>query len=218
MEEGKPRTPMESRLNNTRSILAAVLIAALATAAHAAEHGESRPAAHSGDGGAHETAGPGGRAGAGAHGIDPVRTDGGAGNLRRRAMRSSLIAKAPTKNPTILPTASTAVHPTIPGMAGEVPRNAIGATTPTSLGARDLGTPHSVQSGGPGTQVAKPGIGGNVVIGHHDNPHSPANTVVNRPAGLSGTAMGRSANNPATLGGPAHVASGIGGASIRPRR
>ena len=55
--------PIESRLNNTRPILAAVLIAALATAAAAAEHGESKPAAHSGDGGAHDTAGPAGRAG-----------------------------------------------------------------------------------------------------------------------------------------------------------
>jgi hypothetical protein len=210
---------MESRLNNTRPILAAVLIAALATVATAAEHGEGKPAAHSGDVSAHKTAGPGGRSGAGAHGIDPVRADGGSGNLRRRAMRSSLIAKAPAKAPTVLPTASAAAHPTIPGTAGEVPRNAIGATAPTSLGARNLGTPHPVQSGDAGTQMTKPGIGGHVGIGHHDNPaHSPVNTAVaNRPAGLNGTAMGRSSNNPATLGGPAHVASGIGGASIRPR-
>jgi len=67
--------------------------------------------------------------------------------------------------------------------------------------------------------VAKPGISGNVGMDHHDNPHPPVNAAVaNRPAGLNGTAMGRSGNNPATLGGPAHVASGIGGASMRPRR
>jgi hypothetical protein len=193
---------MESRLNSTRPILAAVLVAALATAAAAAEHGEGKPAARSGDGGAHETAGPVGRAGAGAHGVDPVRADGGSGNLRRRAMRSSLIGKSPAKNPTILPTASTGAHPTIPGTAGEVPRNAIGATTPTSFGAHSPGAPHPMQGGDVGTNVAKTGTGG---------------TVVNRPAGLNGSAMGRSGNNPATLGGPAHVASGIGGASIRPR-
>src|SRR5262249_9387852 len=147
------------RLNNTRPILAAVLVAALATAAAGAEHGEGKPAARSGDGGAHETAGPVGRAGAGAHGVDPVRADGGSGNLRRRAMRSSLIGKSPAKNP------STGAHPTIPGTAGEVPRNAIGATTPTSFGGHSPGAPHPMQGGDVGTNVAKTGTGGHVGIG-----------------------------------------------------
>jgi hypothetical protein len=205
-------------LNTTRSILAAVLIATLASAAAAAEHGASKPA-RSGDDGAHEVAGAAGRAGAGVHGTDPVRPDGGSGNLRRRAMRSSLIAKAPTKNPAVPPTAGPVVHPTVPGTAGEVPRNAIGVTAPTSFGTRNLGAVHPMQSSDVGGHVARTGIGGSVGLGHHDNPHPlPNAAAVNRPAGLNGTEMGRSAASPAVLGGPAHIASGIGGASIRPRR
>ena len=53
------------------------------------------------------------KTGAAVQGIDLVRPDGGNANLRRRATRSSLIANAAKKVPTIVAPGNIVVHPQI---------------------------------------------------------------------------------------------------------
>jgi hypothetical protein len=160
------------------------------------------------------------KTGAAVQGIDLVRPDGGNANLRRRAMRSSLIANAAKKVPTIVAPGNIVVHPQISSPA-VVAKNAIGVSAP-STGSQNLTVAHTATSiavnrNATDGNVAKTSIGGNVSDIRHENPHPVPMAGAIYSTGLSGSAMGHSAVNPAPLGGPAHIVSGIGGASIRPR-
>jgi hypothetical protein len=169
-----------------------------------------------------KTSGAIGRTGAALHGIDLVRPDDGyAGRgLRRRATRSSLIAKSAKSTPTIGPPGNVVVHPptSLPGAPVEFARSAIGVTVPsTSIQNLSIVHPSSgiVVSG----TAAKTNIGGNADEIRHENPHPIAIAGPSiHSSGLNGTAMGHPTASPAELGGPSHTVSGIGGASIRPRR
>jgi hypothetical protein len=208
---------MEGRMKTSRTILAAVAIVALATAANSAERGAGKSAARSGGVAGHEQSAAG-QPGAGAHAIDIVGGAGdGSANLRRRAMRSSLIANARNKGPTVVPSATPVVHPVAPGTPAEATRNAIGVAAPANFALRSSATR---PTGEAGANAANAPVGSNV--GERHNPHlvpsaAAVNHPLNHPASLNGTEMGRSVTSPAALGGPAHVVSGIGGASVRPR-
>jgi hypothetical protein len=155
------------------------------------------------------------KTGAAVQGIDLVRPDGGNANLRRRAMRSSLIANAPKKVPTIVVPGNIVVHPQIPSQA-VVAKNAIGVSAP-STGIQNLAVAHPSAGVMVNGNVAKTSIGGNVGEVRHEGAHRVPIVGAVHPTGLSGTTMGHPAVNAAALGGPAHIVSGIGGTSIRPK-
>jgi hypothetical protein len=164
-----------------------------------------------------------GKTGAAVHGIDLVRPDDGYANLRRRAMRSTLIANAPKKIPTTVPAGSTIVHaPTSsPVVSAGVARNAIGVTAP-SAGIQNLAVTHpslgvAVNGSVANGNVAKTSIGGNAGEVRHESAHPVPIAGAIHPTGLSGSMMGHPAVNAAALGGPAQIVSGIGGKSIRPK-
>jgi hypothetical protein len=177
--------------------------------------------------------------------IDLARSDDGYASLRRRAMRSTLIANAPKKIPTTVPPGNIVVHgPT--SSPGEIARNAIGVTAAGS-GIRNLTVAHppsgiavngsvakgnvdnanpangNLANGNPanGTlangMVAKTSIGGNAGEIRHENPHPVPVAGAIHSTGLNGSAMGHPAANAAALGGPAHMVTGIGGGSVRPK-
>ncbi len=152
------------------------------------------------------------KTGAGVHGIDPIRPDGANASLRRRAMRPSLIANAPKKVPAIVTPGNIVVHPPVSSQTVTA-KNSIGVSAP-STGLQSQAVAHPSAGVMVHGNVAKTSIGGNVSEVH---PNLHAVPVVGPPAGLSGSTMGRPAVNAAALGGPAHVVSGIGGASIRPK-
>jgi hypothetical protein len=166
-----------------------------------------------------------GKTGAAVRGIDLVRPDGGNASLRRRATRSSLIADAPKKVPTIVPPANIAVHAPI-SLPAVAAKNAIGVTAP-GTGVQNPAVAHpstgvTVNGNAANGYVAKTSIGGNAGEVRHENPPPVPKSPVPlsgaiHATGLSGTTMGHPAVNAAALGGPAHNVSGIGGASIRQR-
>lgn len=159
--------------------------------------------------------------GAGVHGIDLVRPDDGYVSLRRRATRSLLIATGKKKNPTIVPLPNLVVRPPIspPSAPAAFPRNAIGVAATMSTGTQNLGVTHPSSGVTVDWNVAKTSIGINAIEIRHESQHpSPIVSASNHLTGLNGTQMGRPNTSPAALGGPAHSVSGIGGASIRPRR
>jgi hypothetical protein len=161
-----------------------------------------------------------GKTGAAVRGIDLVRPDGGYAGLRRRATRSSLIANAPKKVPTIVAPGNIVVHAPISSPAAAA-KNAIGVTAP-STGIQNLAVAHPstgvmVNGNTANGYVAKTSIGGNAGEVRHQNPPPVPMSGAIHATGLSGTTMGHPAVNAAALGGPAHNVSGIGGASIRPR-
>jgi hypothetical protein len=172
-----------------------------------------------------QVSGTAGKAGAAIQSIDLARPDDGYASLRRRAMRSTLIANAPKKIPTTVPPGNIVLHgPT--SSPGEMARNAIGVTAPGS-GIRNLTVAHppsgiavngSVANGNvANAMVAKTSIGGNAGEIRHENLHPvPAGGAIHS-TGLSGSAMGHPAVNAATLGGPARIVTGIGGGSMRPK-
>ena len=174
-----------------------------------------------------------GKTGAAVQGIDLVRPDDGYASLRRRAMRSTLIANAPKKIPTIVPPGNIVVHPPIssPGADREerdrrdAHRAPAFKTWPSRTRLRALRS-----TGAPPTEtwptdrtdlangnVAKTSIGGNAGEVRHENPHPVPVAGAIHSTGLSGTTMGHPAVNAAALGGPAHIVSGIGGGSMRPK-
>jgi hypothetical protein len=154
------------------------------------------------------------KTGAAVQGIDPVRPDGANASLRRRAMRSSLMPDAPKKVPTAVPPGNIVVHPPIASQAVTA-KSAIGVSAPNT-GIRNQAVARPSAGVMVHGNVAKTSIGGNVGEVRHENLH-PVATVGAVPTGLSGTTMGHPAVNAAALGGPAHIVSGIGGASIRPK-
>jgi hypothetical protein len=163
-----------------------------------------------------------GRTGAALYGIDLVRPDDGYASpgLRRRATRSSLIAKSAKRTPTIVPPGNVVVHPptSLPSARVEFARSAIGVTLPT-INIQNL----SIVLPSSGTAVngaaAKTSIGGNANEIRHENQHSVAIAGSSiHSTSLNGSAMGRPTAGPADIGGPSHAVTGIGGASIRPRR
>ena len=179
--------------------------------------------------------GTAGKTGAAVQSIDLAGPGDGYASLRRRAMRSTLIANAPKKIPMTVPPGNIVVHP--PASAtGEIARNAIGVTAPGS-GNRNLTVAHpasgfsingSVANGNLANatlangnlvngMVAKTSIGGNAGEIRHESPH-PVPVVGAIPStGLSGSAMGHTPLNAAALGGPARIVTGIGGGSMRPK-
>jgi hypothetical protein len=163
-----------------------------------------------------------GRTGAALHGIDLVRPDDGYASpgLRRRATRSSLIAKSAKRTPTIVLPGNFVVHPptSLPGAQVEFARSAIGVTVP-STNIQNLSIAHPSSGIAVNGTAAKTSIGGNANEIRHENPHPVAIAGPSiRSTGLNGSAMGHPIASPAELGGPSHTVSGIGGASIRPRR
>jgi hypothetical protein len=162
-----------------------------------------------------------GTTGATLHGIDLVRPDDGYASpgLRRRATRSSLIAKSGKRTPTIVPPGNFVVHPptSLPGARVEFARSAIGMTVPTNI--QNLSMVHRSSGIAVNGTAAKTSIGGNANEIRHENPHPVAIASPSiHSTGLNGTAMGHPIAGPAELGGPSHTVSGIGGASMRPRR
>jgi hypothetical protein len=155
------------------------------------------------------------KTGAAVQGIDLVRPDGGNASLRRRAMRSSPIADAPKKVPTVVPLGNMVVHPPISSPAVTA-KNAIGVSTP-GIGIQNPAVAHPSTGVMVHGNVAKTSIGGNVGEVRHDTPQPVPVVGAVHPTGLSGTTMGHPAVNAAALGGPSHIVSGIGGASIRPK-
>jgi hypothetical protein len=160
-------------------------------------------------------------------------------------MRSMLIANAPKKIPTPVPPGNIVVHgPT--SSPGEIARNAIGLMAPGS-GIRNLAVAHpppgiavngSTANGNVANanlsngnlangnlanrtlangMVAKTSIGGNAGEIRHENLHPVSEAGALHSTGLSGSAMGHTAVNAATLGGPARIVTGIGGGSVRPK-
>jgi hypothetical protein len=176
-----------------------------------------------------KAAGAAGNTGAALQSIDLAGPGDGSASLRRRAMRSSLIAGAAKKIPTIVPPGNVVVHaPTSsPAMPAEIARNAIGITAP-STGIRNLGVAHPSSgiaaaggslAGGSLTSgiLARTSIGGNAGQVRHDDPRPVPMASAIHSTGLSGTTMGHPAVNAAALGGPARIVSGIGGGSMRPK-
>jgi hypothetical protein len=182
-----------------------------------------------------QASGTAGKTGAAVQSIDLARPDDGYASLRRRAMRSTLIANAPKKIPTTVPPGNIVVHgPT--SSPGEIARNAIGVTAPGSS-IRNLTVarpPSGIAVNGSAANgtvananlangtlanriVAKTSIGGNASEIRHENPHPVPVAGAIHSSGLSGSAMGHPAVNAAALGGPAHIATGIGGGSMRPK-
>jgi hypothetical protein len=155
---------------------------------------------------------------ASSHGIDLLRPDGGYASpgLRRRATRSSLIAKSEKRNPTIATPGNLVVHPPTspPGAPAQFARSAIGVIIPgTSI--QNLGVIRQSSGVLVNANAAKTSIGGNAGEIRHENPHPAAMAGASlNSTGLNGAAMGHPTSSPATLGGPAHIASGIGGAII----
>jgi hypothetical protein len=169
-----------------------------------------------------KTSGAIGRTGAAFHGIDLVRPDDGYASpgLRRRATRSSLIAKSAKRTSTIVPPGNVVVHPptSLPGAPVEFARSAIGVTVP-STNIQNLSVVHPSSGIAVNGNAAKTSIGGNANEIRHENPHPVAIAGPSiHSTGLNGTAMGHPTAGPAELGGPSHIVTGIGGASIRPRR
>ncbi len=184
--------------------------------------------------------GTAGKTGAAVQSIDLAGPGDGYASLRRRAMRSTLIANAPKKIPMTIPPGNVVVHPPATS-TGEIARNAIGVTAPGS-GNRNLTVAHppsgiavngSVANGNLANanlangnlangnlangMVAKTSIGGNAGEIRHESPH-PVPVVGAIPStGLSGSAMGHTPLNAAALGGPARIVTGIGGGSMRPK-
>jgi len=161
------------------------------------------------------------KTGAGVHGIDLVRPDDGYASLRRRATRSLLIATGKKKSPTIVPPPNLVARPPIlhPSALAALPRNAIGVAATTNTGTQNLGVAQPSSSVAVNGNVAKTSIGSNASETRHESLHpAPIVSTSNHSTGLNGTQMGRPNTSPATLGGPAHSVSGIGGASIRPTR
>jgi hypothetical protein len=248
---------MEGGVKTRWTMLAAVTLAAVAGNASLAQHGggksgpghgsahhqSSPPGASEGAAVANKTgagevghnAGPqasgtAGKTGAAVQSIDLARPDDGYASLRRRAMRSTLIANAPKKIPTTVPPGNIVVHgPT--SSPGQIARNAIGVTAP-GPGIRNPDVAHpppgiavngsaangNVANGNSANgMVAKTSIGGNAGEIRHENPHPVPVAGAIHSTGLSGSAMGHPAVNAAALGGPAHIATGIGGGSMRPK-
>jgi hypothetical protein len=188
-----------------------------------------------GHNGGPQASGTAGKTGAAVQGIDLARPDDGYAGLRRRAMRSTLIANAPKKIPTTAPPGNSVVHPPT-SSPGEIARNAIGVTAPGS-GIRNPAVAHPTSgiavhgSAANGTaananlangnlangMVAKTSIGGNAGEIRHENPRPAPVAGAIHATGLSGSAMGHPAVNAAALGGPARIVSGIGGGSMRPK-
>ena len=182
-----------------------------------------------------QASGTAGKTGAAVQSIDLAGSGDGYASLRRRAMRSTLIANAPKKIPTSVPPGNTVVHPPT-SSPGEIARNAIGVTAPGS-GIRNPAIVHptsgiavkgSAANGAVANanlananlangMVAKTSIGGNAGEIRHENPHPVPAAGTIHSTGLSGSAMGHPAGNAATLGGPAHIVTGIGGGSMRPK-
>jgi len=182
-----------------------------------------------------QASGTAGKTGAAVQSIDLAGSGDGYASLRRRAMRSTLIANAPKKIPTSVPSGNTVVHsPT--SSPGEIARNAIGVTAPGS-GIRNPAIVHptsgiavkgsaangavananSANANLANGMVAKTSIGGNAGEIRHENPHPVPAAGAIHSTGLSGSAMGHPAGNAATLGGPARIVTGIGGGSMRPK-
>ncbi len=154
------------------------------------------------------------KTGAAVPGIDSIRPDVVNASLRRRAMRPSLMTDAPKKVPTIVTPGNIVVHPPIAPQAVTA-KNAIGVSAPgTSI--QNQAVAHPPAGGMVHGDVAKTSIGGNVSEVRRNLHPVPVVGAV-PPTGLSGSTMGRPAVNAAALGGPAHIVSGIGGASIRPK-
>ena len=177
-----------------------------------------------------KTSGRLGKTGAAVHSIDLVRPDDGYANLRRRAMRSTLIANAPKKSPAVVPAGNIVVHPPVASPTA-VAKNAIGVTAP-STGIQNPAVAHplsgvaaigGVTSGNlvnrnmANGNVMKTSIGGNAGEVRHETPRPVPTASAFHSTGLSGTTMGHPAVNAAPLGGPAHIVSGIGGGSMRPK-
>jgi hypothetical protein len=252
---------MEGGVKTRWTMLAAITLAAVAGNASLAQHGggKSGPghgAAHhqsslpgasegaaaankNGGGEVGHNAGPqasgtAGKTGAAVQSIDLARPDDGYASLRRRAMRSTLIANAPKKIPMTVPPGNI-VHPPT-SSPGEIARNAIGVTAPGS-GVRNPAVAHppsgiavngSAANGNVGNanltngnlangMMAKTSIGGNAGEIRHENPHTVPVAGAIHSTGLSGSAMGHPAVNAAALGGPARSVTGIGGGSMRPK-
>jgi hypothetical protein len=230
---------MESRVETSRLIFAAVAFATLASTTSLARHGAGKPAsssgaAHHGNSASSVTTEPAvnaagvgaagndagsktsqalGGTGAARHGIDLVRPDDGYASpgLRRRATRSALIAKSDKRHPTIVLPMNLVVHPPTSPAGAQVPfaRSAIGVALP-------------------GTSIQNPGVtrqfssvnanAGNAGEAHHGTPQPVAMAGASlNPTGLNGAAMGHPASSPAVLGGPAHITAGLGGASLHPK-
>jgi hypothetical protein len=238
---------MESRVETSRLIFAAVAFATLASTTSLARHGAGKPAslsgaAHHGNSGSTITTEPAvnttgvgeagndagsktshalGGTGAARQGIDLVRPDDGYGSpgLRRRAIRSTLIAKSDKRNPTIALPGNLVVHPPTSPAGAPAPfaRSAIGVTVPgTSI--QNLGVTRQSSGVLVNPNPAKTSIGGNAGEIRYEKPHPVAMAGASlNPTGLNGAAMGHTNSSPAALGGPAHITSGIGGASIHPK-
>jgi hypothetical protein len=167
-----------------------------------------------------KTSGAIGRTGAALHGIDLVPPGDGYASpgLRRRATRSSPIAKSAKSTPTNVPAGTIVVHPptSLPGAPVEFARSAIGVTVP-STSIQNLSNVHPSSGIAANGTAAKTSMGGNANEIRHDNPHPVATGGPSiHSTGLNGTAMGHP--TAAELGGPSHTVSGIGGASFHPRR
>jgi hypothetical protein len=145
-------------------------------------------------------------------GIDLVRPDDGYASpgLRRRAIRSSLIATGQKKLQN-LPTVALTPH-LAPGVAVEPPRNSTGVATPS--GATRPDSLHMVPGMPAGAGLAKNSLGITVNEIPHPQTHVTATGVVAPITGLNGTTMGH-ANS--MIGGPAKDRSGISGAAFRPK-
>ncbi len=159
--------------------------------------------------------GPVAKGAAGEHSIDLVRPDDGYASLHRRAIRKSLIATAPKK--TIIPSGHLAVRPQGPPATagGGVVRNALGIA-PSNGGT---GTPPEHHPPG---FMAHAVAGTTPTVAPVTEPHvlRPADPPVHTAlagTGINGSNFGHLAAGPGAVGGPAKLATGINGSSIRRR-
>jgi hypothetical protein len=146
--------------------------------------------------------------------IDLTRPDDGYGNLRRRAIRPSLIA-AQKKLQTVAP-ATTAPHPPASATV-EHPRNATGAAVPAVPTEPGFGAarPEPAHTGPtPALGAAKNNLGLSPTAGHPTQVHVATTPAPPKPpvAGINGTSL-HPAN--AGIGGPAKDRSATAGSSYR---
>jgi hypothetical protein len=147
-------------------------------------------------------------------GIDLVRPDDGYASpgLRRRAIRSSLVATGQKKLQN-LPTVALTPH-LVPGAAIESVRNSTGVATPSSTGATRPDSFHTVPAMPVSPGLAKNSLGIVVNEIRHPETHVTATGMVAPITGINGTTMGH-ANG--MIGGPAKERSGINGSAFRPK-
>jgi hypothetical protein len=158
---------------------------------------------------------------------DPVRVEGGAAGLQRRAKLKALIANLPRMATGSRPSTTHIVPPLVrPGAEAGATHNAIGIALPGSSQGLGHAAPPSTAAAAVGAHSlgsSVVGVGTPVGTISSTDAHRaaiPSNQVTSllaHTSGINGTTIGHIASGPSYIGGPAKDRSGINGTAMRPR-